>query len=663
MILVRQTMKCLGAVRQKAHTKEDSAMKKNTNFAFGFTIAELLITMLISAIIAAAMVPIIGLKKVKFPRNRFNHGIAECYYVPTAWNDDTGDPTDWELVFYTADNRRQGGNAGAGGAVNNDHCTFQPPSAEYYEIIVIGAGTDGNQTQPNLPLDGVRPGGNLPPQPISTGSGFQASLNDAQLRLGDGEVRYVGDQLRDIMTAWNASATRRHELFARYILEAPSGGSGRNTCNQIHLNQINPGRYGSCEIPMYTTDVIIESLQSWQSVPPNFCNAFLAREGDPSGRGLQVEVQYNNIDPNSNIVVSKGSNATVLSFPNHLFRLTAAGQGRSPRFNGTDRYDINGPLPVDASCTLNDRNCVVTNTTIRRITELAPIPGNTNFNVQSESNCSSPSNGSHSGRVRFVYSEEGDSTTDEPRDERDAPRSALVWNYNPIEANVFSGFAGEPGEEKSVVYEDLRGTLIMHPAQPQTGWNEDQMGVNNPSFVMTDPNDPRSVLVSARSGQHHGGYEQMTFQMINSDIPIPRDPLHSAKTFDADNFDYVAKLMTTPYNGGLRGCEQVGVHGEWCPGFAGKGVYFYLETVPDAAAISITNRVNNRTFAVPTDEVRRDLIQNDPNFGTCDDNVTLPTFLTNYPFVNAEGQMRDFSMHYCRERKSHGSPGAVIIMW
>ena len=105
-------------------------MKNFINFASGFTIAELLISLLISAILAAAMVPVIGIKKIKNPIIKYNHGIAECYYNESG-----------QLTYYYETNRKSERN-GTQVINGSDHCSFLIPKAQYFQIFVIGAGSD-----------------------------------------------------------------------------------------------------------------------------------------------------------------------------------------------------------------------------------------------------------------------------------------------------------------------------------------------------------------------------------------------------------------------------------------------------------------------------------------------------------------------------------------
>ena len=96
----------------------------------GFTVAELLVSLLIVSVIGTAMVPVIGPKKILSHQLRMAHGVFECFY------DDSGN-----LHAFTANdsnNRR-----GTAVPTNGDSCNFTPPRANFYFVQVIGAGGDG----------------------------------------------------------------------------------------------------------------------------------------------------------------------------------------------------------------------------------------------------------------------------------------------------------------------------------------------------------------------------------------------------------------------------------------------------------------------------------------------------------------------------------------
>ena len=96
----------------------------------GFTYAEMLLVLVISSILAVAMVPLLGPKKVKDPRAMVIHGIYQCYY------DDSGN-----LKAFTA-SEKDGWQAHSP-ETNDGSCTMPVPDAPYYAFHLIGAGGPG----------------------------------------------------------------------------------------------------------------------------------------------------------------------------------------------------------------------------------------------------------------------------------------------------------------------------------------------------------------------------------------------------------------------------------------------------------------------------------------------------------------------------------------
>ena len=97
----------------------------------GFTIAELLISLFVVALIATAMVPIVGPKKIKSPNQKFSHGAYECYY------DSEGNLKS----FLVTDANKNGEHPEV--AEGADVCEFRPPMANFYVVDIYGAGGDG----------------------------------------------------------------------------------------------------------------------------------------------------------------------------------------------------------------------------------------------------------------------------------------------------------------------------------------------------------------------------------------------------------------------------------------------------------------------------------------------------------------------------------------
>ena len=102
----------------------------------GFTIAELLIVMLIMIIVGAALVPVTGVKRIKAQRLGLKHGVYQCFY---RYDESTGG---YILHSYQQDNRtnKKGISKDIPGGAS---CSFELQPDSFYTIHGIGAGSPG----------------------------------------------------------------------------------------------------------------------------------------------------------------------------------------------------------------------------------------------------------------------------------------------------------------------------------------------------------------------------------------------------------------------------------------------------------------------------------------------------------------------------------------
>ena len=639
--------------------KEDSAMKKIINFASGFTIAELLLTMLITTIVAAAMVPVIGLKKVKFPRNAFNHGIAECYYEPVGGLDQNGDATEWRLMFYHADNTRRN-DAQAVHIPNEDFCRFEVPRADYFEIIAIGAGQDGysNENEVRFNVNDLGVGGTVvQPGFIHVDGRYQSELNSIRIDIDNRHNVPISSHIREILDQW-ANSERREELYALYMLESPVGAGGSGRCVQ-DFNQNKPGcdkcyagnmgGYGTdCPGPLAGNWTNHTVFQGFSSLGSGRCWLYTHADGGNSGRGRRTHHRIRvPLKSDTQIRTSTTAGEAYLEVDGRSIQLTAAEAGFTPSY---DRPNIRWTLderpgdPADSECHDGGGGnwC---NTAMAWIDDTYIHKGGKCSSAGPPGNC----NGDAHSNGRIFYSDHINGDTE---------GKMLRWDYNALRATPRSGGKGEEGQETAVVYENLRGTLFLRPAPYIPNAEAEDMGRNNMTYVRQDPDDPETTLLYANSGTSKGGPIDMPFTMVNSDVPYPHYPYEMAIPENINHFDYLSKLDTTRFRGGLRNCRA----DQWCPGYAGKGIYFYIRDVPDAATISLTNMYNGKSYSIPT---RQLIEQRGPaNISNlCADNQTQPHAMQRLPYTVPNHGTEWFTPHYCKEPKTKGSPGAVIIMW
>jgi len=180
----------------------------------GFTIAELLISMLISAVLIAALVPVVGVKKVKYPAERLQHGIAECYYQGNS------------LRYYYQDNTNPEKNRNE--VVNSDHCTFTvPATARYVQVFVIGHGGKAVSSDAFYTMNL----GNKYEGDIHVNGLFQQHIERA-----NSQVRGLADIIRASLNDWaNVSG-----LTGEFNVVSPIGAGGPGMCHAQILTTNDP---------------------------------------------------------------------------------------------------------------------------------------------------------------------------------------------------------------------------------------------------------------------------------------------------------------------------------------------------------------------------------------------------------------------------------------
>lgn len=174
--------------------------------ACGFTLAEILITLLILGFIGALGIPMLGQQKVKKPiQSQTKHGTMECFWV--------GD----QLYQYTDTNDRKSGEAvpTPQNVTAQGYCQFSVPKANLYQLQTVGAGGIGAPDYTYAaPINSTIPvKGQIP-----TDTTFYTALHDTD---------NVPDWVRTYWdTQWEKGAA-----MPQYVLISPLGSSGKGICD------------------------------------------------------------------------------------------------------------------------------------------------------------------------------------------------------------------------------------------------------------------------------------------------------------------------------------------------------------------------------------------------------------------------------------------------
>ena len=628
----------------------------NKRFAFGFTIAELLITMLITAIVAAAMVPVIGLKKVKFPRNRYNHGIAECYWRPTGPVDSNGDYDDWQLTYYYADSG-DSENAGPISLNGTDHCTFAVPQAEYFEIIAIGAGTDAGQGAPTIEMG---PQKVLQDGYIRVNSYFQFDIANAKAHDQDNNVQHLDLQLINLLNKWHQE--KPNELYANYWVESPVGRGGSGDCMSFTMfgNNASCDKYvtgGSDDV--YNTAplgeyVFSEAIKTYLShySSSDHCFAYLSAAGQDSGEGMRSGTITFQLAGNSSLAHYENDSYAGIESKHgvagqHSLKLYSSGHGADAVVDDNAKLYFAPPSPANGENAHCEGDlCSTVGAVLDNRRGMASTTGS-----HAGKYCNSlPGAPMLPGKVYYdTY----------PGKNTNAKR--LHWDFIGIDAHPEIPTKGERGSEKSVVYENLKGTLYMYPARYR------YQSAGDESYVLGSLNDNSSRLVTAKGGQNFGfpkHDQEVWFAITESAMLFPEKLLKFTIADNANQFTYLDKLRASKFDKGLAACNRGDNRSKpWCPGFAGNGAYFYLNEIPEGNALYVTNLYNpNLRYSIPFQDGLRRKNQEDNNL--CLDGLTHPTPMPPQQYIKIGGnEYGTFRPQYCREPKAKGSPGAIIIIW
>ena len=673
----------------------------------GFTIAELLISMLISAVLIAALVPVVGVKKVKRPADKLQHGIAECYYQGGS------------LRYYYQDNTNPDKNRDE--VVDGDHCTFTvPASARYVQVFVIGHGGKAEFNQASYIMDnGAKYEGDIHINEL-----FQQHIDRANT-----QVQGLANMIRDSLNDWASSSG----LTAEFNVISPIGAGGPGMC---HAQLLSTSDYckqkcGTNDFPSDPTcPGPLENLQPpyyWSSkgAASYLLNPLLLREldhdidlpsvpvgpdepEDPLNDICQVDYAPDGCNCSRNITYPPG---------HKCYRKTEGDRTIRPICRPDDMVttecdcaDLAYDYPeghkcnpshrepkVDPDLPVMERKCWAyihgqgqsSGMGVRK-TVVLPINGNSTIKVETGLQRSGVSV-TTAGNEKYLYLSSSESGAAPVQDGTDYTTPNTTPAGAGCDTNIENGCSGltntssnsgtptgtilpvgrlcelHYAPENAATPGRVESNLISYSYEPAyinlthgAGGKPGEIRVNvyekltgalnlypassyDRDSYFTKNSTNISVTTPARAGAN-GEMTEAKYQVSANLNPVIPEVRNIAKADNTLVFaEYLSKINSASVNGGLKGCDAAGT----CPGFGGTGSYVNMKKIKSSNLLNL-NYNGSHYPGLMSQKPRSFNSSCDPG----DSSSSLYGISDDYVFERCYNQDR-----------MQGNPGAVIIVW
>ena len=558
-------------------------MKKDIrSILYGFTMAEILISLAIAMIVATAMVPVFGTKKVKRPTNKIEHGIVACYYNGSN-----------QLQYEVRKNVEDG--AARDGSPGGTECTFMIPSkASHVKIIAIGAGGNGggNTFQMQV-VNGANSGNGS----IRIDNNFQDDIEASSSKDST-----IPNKIRSTFNEW--ASRRQGEVYALYSeVRSPIGAGGSGKCKAVYCN-------ASCAAsdPYKNGDAPNGSWYSQRTNCPqnNYtsgCWHYQHGKGGNSGKGLMVKnislpingdstIKIDETDQLSGVSVTTGGTTNSIS-------MTASGAGGNPTYNdAAGRYADGSDSNVASTCTYKGSKNWCAQASSQE-------PGNQGKKIGIEIPALQKCEDNEARAIFGIVKYRGKGLGREW-----SANSAYTWEYNDPAVIPTLSTKGDYGSEVVQVFNNLKGSLTLHPAR----------GIGDTSRVLKE----NQIIVSTTTSSQNGRtLATGTPYPVNEQIP--KEIAELGKPENKEHFTYLDAVNGTGFRIPLSNC------GQNCPGYAGTGTYLFVK---DTNAINSVKLVNNQSGATYTKFFSK--YENFDNLSTCPNGDSL----VSYPGVAWAGYCR-----------------------
>ncbi len=499
-------------------------MKKNS-WIHGFTLAEILITLLILGFIAALTVPMLGLKKQKPTSNKGYHGTVECFYMPKTNQPNLTVPNapsinlgsnvsyDWgekefELKHYEADNfKYKNGKPASELQTDSIACYFKAPVTGSFTIQAIGAGGDGAYD--------ITSAGQVPT--------YAAVLNNYELYKDTSNhvMGYIpvgpaflssieSDQTPNwVREEWNKQWNSSSTPIIEYTVQSPLGYPGKDLCDVKRNDYIGEIYQEEC--------IKLCSKGLMDATCPHQCKIYIKADGGASGRGasytVPVQLKYSPKGEKDNVQYNITDSETTLSFAdNKYITLYPSGAGGNAyNSGGTGVPGTSGvDFKIPTNLSSNNDNVVIKGLKAARAVLSGQQAGLVACQNQTQ------------------LRKKGSIVVNIP----DAPESKVAVKYEAYQPAIRATF-GEAGGAASMQLITIEGVkkgteFKLIPAKDWKQTTEVYMKVvdaNNPSSYEWKP------ILTGPSGAKGASYTNKLISMENGDFPFPTDYYPSKFTY------------------------------------------------------------------------------------------------------------------------------------
>ncbi len=568
----------------------------------GFTLAEILITLVIIGLVGALSIPLIAPGKKTPGKVKSPHGTIECLWIDDqvqAWVSDNGENKGGKLI-------KAGDEPAADDAdpdkviayVRDNACFIRLPKANSYVLQAVGAGGMGAKglVRPTIEEASTGAVGFIP-----TDENFASTINDKEK---------VPNWVRG---KWSSIWKDGHVV--KYTVIPPIGSSGEAACN-VRLKSFSKSS------PDYTDCKNLCTPLDSKTCPVKCIEKFEAKGGN-SGDGMPyiistvLDSQWNKtgevVTKNVNVKYDISQERTALTVGGKTFSIKATESGTDGKIDGTGR-PINGKNGASQYLTLEhgaskfiEKNDFVGKYSAGDVTTAMFINGQ-----KGGTGCNNLD-----GKPVII----GKITRFPER---------IGYSYRTNAINAKFGLAGKPGNVTRVITEKMPSNEIkMVPA-----FDNHTVGRNVSQISTRTSAGDWKEFVSATSGEDSGVTEETLEVERDKDMPFPRkyypDAFQAQKPelMLANNMGYTSYINSQPSL--IPGLSGAGSH----------GLYTRMSYYSDNYQFYWNDEVPTGNY--------------DPALSARGELITVPKRCF-------DGQIT--TKEFCGQRNTPGNRGGVVISW